>query len=544
MLKLSRAATKFPPFPYSIKNKLLKSLVTRKLTLSNGLKVCLISDPLTPTSGAALSIEAGSWFDGAHAGTAHFLEHMLFLGTAKYPSESDYERYIYDSNGSMNGYTANDHSMYYFSSLSPDKLEGALDRFSRFFYEPLFNSSCINREMNAVDEEYRKNIESDSWRAHHVLKDFAVQTHPFSMFNTGNLETMKLIDQSYMKKWFKKHYIANRMCLVVHGKNSLSELQTMVELYFSPIKSGSVNEIIKGSIFRPEMKGKVAFVNPIKDLKRMTIIWEISHKFTDLTTKPAVLIGEMLGHEGTSSLLSMLKKRGLVEGLSAGPDTYGHENSLFEISLSLTDEGLSKWNSVLSEVYAAISELSKLDFPIHAFDEANFLSKVSYEFQDRSTSIATSYCSMMRLEPMDSFPLKSLFIERFDPQSINELLKRLIPETSIVMILAKQKPIKTDLKEKWMGAEYGLITNSATALKASPIEFAKPNKYLPTNLSMSGYDSHEPVAIVNQKGVELYHFADQSFNLPETYIMFNLKTPRINPGDARSLCLAALFNRY
>ena len=137
-------------FPYDIKTAQLKGRTSRNLQLSNGLKVVLLSDPTTPIAGAALSIEAGSWMDGKCAGTAHFLEHMLFLGTKKFPGESDYERYIYDSNGSMNGYTANDHSMYYFTSLAPKALDGALDRFSRFFYEPIFNESCLTREMNGT----------------------------------------------------------------------------------------------------------------------------------------------------------------------------------------------------------------------------------------------------------------------------------------------------------------------------------------------------------------------------------------------------------
>lgn len=135
-------------FPYNIKSSQLRDRGIGKIILPNGLQTVLISDPSTPTASAAMSIEAGSWLDGKHDGTAHFLEHMLFLGTNKFPSESDYERYIYDSNGQLNGYTASDHSMYYFSSLSPKALPGALDRFSRFFFEPLLNESCIVREMN------------------------------------------------------------------------------------------------------------------------------------------------------------------------------------------------------------------------------------------------------------------------------------------------------------------------------------------------------------------------------------------------------------
>jgi len=140
---------------------------TQKLVLGNGMKCFVVSDPLTPTAGAALSVETGSWRDEKQfEGTAHFLEHMLFLGTSKFPGESDYERYITDNNGSMNAYTSSDHSLYYFEITPgrPGALEGALDRFSEFFKRPLFNESCVDREMNAVDQEFRKNIESDGWR--------------------------------------------------------------------------------------------------------------------------------------------------------------------------------------------------------------------------------------------------------------------------------------------------------------------------------------------------------------------------------------------
>jgi len=49
--------------------------------------------------------------------------------------------------------------------------------------------------MNAVDEEFQKNIGEDNWRALHVLKELAEPTHPFAYFNTGNLESMQRISQ-------------------------------------------------------------------------------------------------------------------------------------------------------------------------------------------------------------------------------------------------------------------------------------------------------------------------------------------------------------
>lgn len=51
----------------------------------------------------------------------------------------------------------------YFFDVGADALEGALDRFSGFFYEPLFNEDCTEREIKAVDSEHKKNLQSDMW---------------------------------------------------------------------------------------------------------------------------------------------------------------------------------------------------------------------------------------------------------------------------------------------------------------------------------------------------------------------------------------------
>lgn len=63
---------------------------------------------------------------------AHFLEHMLFLGTKKYPIESSYKEYLTKNSGSSNAYTSIDETNFYFQ-CSNNALYGALDRFSDFF---------------------------------------------------------------------------------------------------------------------------------------------------------------------------------------------------------------------------------------------------------------------------------------------------------------------------------------------------------------------------------------------------------------------------
>ena len=78
----------------------------RFVTLSNGLRAVLVSDPNTTKSAAAIDVGNGYLSDPAELpGLAHFLEHMLFLGTEKYPSESAYADFIESHGGFSNAYT-------------------------------------------------------------------------------------------------------------------------------------------------------------------------------------------------------------------------------------------------------------------------------------------------------------------------------------------------------------------------------------------------------------------------------------------------------
>ena len=75
-----------------------------KIQLKNGLQAYIISDPNAEKSAVAISIEAGSWQDPKeYPGMAHFLEHMLFMGTAAYPKENEYTSYILDHGGLVAG---------------------------------------------------------------------------------------------------------------------------------------------------------------------------------------------------------------------------------------------------------------------------------------------------------------------------------------------------------------------------------------------------------------------------------------------------------
>jgi insulysin len=226
----------------------------RRIKLKNNLEALLVEDPETekssaccdvrlsgmnrvivPTADNIFSCRVGSMYDPTIAmGLAHFLEHMLFMGTRDYPEENAYSAYLNAHGGYSNAYTAQEDTVYYFDVQS-DSLEEALTMFASFFTCPLFAESSVDREINAVDSENQKNLQADGWRHYQLFKSLAKKDHPFSRFSTGNLKTLGEAPKSQgfnirqlMIKFYEDYYSANLMKLVVYGKEPLDTLQVLL----------------------------------------------------------------------------------------------------------------------------------------------------------------------------------------------------------------------------------------------------------------------------------------------------------------------------
>ena len=134
-----------------------------------------------------MDVRVGSLEDPKKAqGLAHFLEHMLFLGTEKYPDIEEYNRYLSKFQGYSNAYTASKSTNYYFE-VNHEGFEGSLDRFAQFFISPLFNEEFVERELNAVHSEHQKNLENDAWRVMQVHRGLYAAGHPALLSGGGLL---------------------------------------------------------------------------------------------------------------------------------------------------------------------------------------------------------------------------------------------------------------------------------------------------------------------------------------------------------------------
>ncbi|KAK5886560.1 hypothetical protein CesoFtcFv8_017583 [Champsocephalus esox] len=171
-------------------------------------------------SAAALCVGVGSFSDPNDLpGLAHFLEHMVFMGSEKYPSENGFDAFLKKHGGSDNASTDCERTIFQFD-VQRKSFKEALDRWAQFFICPLMIRDAIDREVEAVDSEYQLAKPSDSHRKEMLFGSLAKPGHPMGKFCWGNAQTLKQEPKEKkinvykrLRAFWKKHYSAHSLFL-------------------------------------------------------------------------------------------------------------------------------------------------------------------------------------------------------------------------------------------------------------------------------------------------------------------------------------------
>lgn len=540
-------------------NPALEGRVVEKLVLSNGLRILLISDPGVEQSAAGVAVEVGSWNDPLeYPGMAHFCEHMLFMGTGAYPSEFEYMAFIRDHGGKVNAYTAPDRTVYMFSTNN-DAFEQALDRFSHFFIDPLFSRSCIDRELLAVDQEHAKNIEHDGWRQYMILKETGNPNHPNCQFSTGNALTLSGIPQSALKNWYKTHYSAQKMHLAIVSPLPMEELIAIAVEDFSQVPQfKAVENTLPEEITSANQRGHMIFVKPVKDIKQLSLSWEVHKDFAnDLDGHIPDLVAYALGQEGEKSLTQVLKEEKIAENVKVGCDRFSKDTLLFMVDISLTDYGVSQIDTAVERVFQAISRLKKEEFPEHLFSEMQTMAKLNYQYQSREDAFEaiTRITGQMVYEDLETYPQKSQVPSTFNPQLIHAFAETLTANNCVYFVLAdpSKTGIPPEIKEKWMDAQYTIkeiaparITAWNDAIPTPAIQLPSKNPYIPSSLALVPFSEEskkeQPTLISASDTCKIYYAQDTRYHVPEIAFLFTFKSPLLD-NTPKSCALADLYVR-
>ena len=188
-------------------------------------------------------------------------------------------------------------------SVQNESFEGGLARFSDFFKNPLFSKNGVERELNAVDQEHSKNLESDNHRQWMLLKTLGNPEHNNRKFSTGTAETLKRIPHDELIKWFHSHYGSNQMYLSIYTKHPLDQAINWANEYFSPIKPIKVSPPPYAELLSDNLRGHIVYQKPVRDLRNLSIIWDVSPLYVgDLDHQIPDLVAYTLNQKTQNSL--------------------------------------------------------------------------------------------------------------------------------------------------------------------------------------------------------------------------------------------------
>lgn len=522
----------------------------RKLVLPNQLEVLLVSDPSFKLSAVAVDVNVGSYEEPEnHLGMAHFLEHVLFLGTKKYPKVGDYRSYLAANQGNSNAYTGGEHTNYYLE-VDHDAFAGALDRFSQFFIEPTFDAEFVSRELNAVNSEYQKNLQDDMWRMSQLQRSFYRKGHPESRFTIGNSETLGKTTRDDLIAFYQKYYSANVMKAAILGRDNLDNLAALAKKYLSPIVNKNRTALkYDTDIFDDNELPRLISAVPIKDSRELIMSFETPspNAFTD--SRPHGIIGHLIGHEGKGSLLSLLKKKGLVTGLSAGASGSSYAG-VFEITITLTEKGVEKAEEVMNDIFAFVNLVRKEGYKPYVYKEIRAVGDINYVFREfeEGGDLASRYARLMHLYPALEIDRNIHMLSEYSSEDFDLFLDCIQPQKMQAFLIAKG--VKTDQVEPYFSVQYGvkpltkeLVTQWANGKPTAEVTYPGPNSYIPSDLTLLNNDpAKEPYTLLNDARGTFFFEQDKTFNIPKGRVELNLITTALN-ASPRDRLLGILYER-
>ncbi|MGP6417935.1 pyrroloquinoline quinone biosynthesis protein PqqF [Pseudomonas putida] len=210
-------------------------------TLPNGLRVTLRQVPGLKRSAAALRVAAGShdvpleW-----PGLAHFLEHLLFLGTERFPASQALMAYVQSHGGQVNASTR-ERTTDFFFELPTSAFSAGLERLSDMLAQPRMNPDDQLREREVLDAEFVAWSQDPAAQQERALYEGLPATHPLRGFHAGNRNSLKVelpTFQQALKDFHQQFYRTGQMTLSLVGPQSIEELRSMANQFAAALPVG------------------------------------------------------------------------------------------------------------------------------------------------------------------------------------------------------------------------------------------------------------------------------------------------------------------
>lgn len=511
------------------------------IALDNGMTVLLVSDPQAPRSLAALALPIGSLDDpDSQLGLAHYLEHMVLMGSKHYPQPDALAEFLKKHGGSHNASTAPYRTAYYLE-VENDALRPALDRLADAIAAPLLDPVNADKERNAVNAELTMARARDGHRMAQVGAETLNPAHPSSRFSGGNLETLRdkpgsrLHDE--LTAFYQRYYSANLMKGVIYSDRPLPTLAQLASDTFGRIanRQAGVPAITVPAATERE-RGVVIHYVPAQPRKQLRIEFRIDNNSEAFRSKTDTYISYLIGNRSQNTLSDWLQKQGLVESLSAGADPVVDRNGgVFTIGATLTDKGLARHDEVIAAIFHYLQLIRQDGIQTRYFDEIARVLALDFRYQSvtRDMGYIEWLVDTMLRVPVAHTLDAAYLADRYDPTAIAQRLADMVPQRARIWLVIPDAP--HNKQAYFVNAPYQVdkisaaqLTQWRTLADRMALSLPAPNPYIPNDFSLieAGEALTHPKMLLQQPGLRVLYMPSRYFaQEPKANVTLLLRHP-------------------
>jgi len=395
--------------------------------LPNGVRVVTVPAPRLHSAMVALYVRAGSRHETAATnGVGHFLEHLFFRGSKRYPDTVAMNALVEAAGGSLNGMTARDHGCYY-TPLHGDELATGLAVLGDIIRRPLLRDLDVEREiileeiLDEVDARGR-DIDPDN-----LSKRLAFHGHPLGLKIGGTPRTVRAITAGQVREHHRRFYVGANMVLCVAGPVREEQVAALAEEHLGALPRGrrSVDlpppawpegprlELIAHDDAQSELS--LAFPCPPE--------WHPDY--------PAHLVIRRVLDDGLSSRLpfEVVERQGLAYSLHAGIDTFS-DAGLFVVDGACAPRKLPR---LVEEVLKVLSGLVEKPLPAEELLRVQRRHRTTLAFSlDSAAELAGWYGSGELLEAPETFEERCRRVEQVSAADVQRVARTTFTRTNLL----------------------------------------------------------------------------------------------------------------
>ncbi len=306
-------------FLLSFDNLKSKIFNAKQFELKNGLQVVVIENKRAPVVSQMIWYNVGSIDEEyGKSGLAHFLEHLMFKGTKKYPG-GYYSKYISTNGGTENAFTSFDYTAYY-QIVPSEHLEKIVELEADRMVNLTLTSEQVETEKKVILEERYQRIDSrPSSILDESIRKSLFPNHTYGTPIIGWEHEIKALTKNDVRKFYNDYYNPKNAILILSGDVSLKKAKEYSKKYFGKIKNKNQKDIERIKLNDPDLKTNIRINYDDENVKQK--IWKRSFKTfsyrESIKNGIALDLGLKILSGGSTSILytELVEKKKLVSSI-------------------------------------------------------------------------------------------------------------------------------------------------------------------------------------------------------------------------------------